>query len=163
MTPANRLRDGAGRYCLDITDRVVDRQTGDRVRVTGFYRMRRRDAVGAKPHLSLIACNPDDTRMSVIATYALCGQFHRPWDLDFNGFIPWSEDAIASEKDTARRYVEDADSSINSNGYPRLFEKLCPDLSAHGEMKLEIWRNEISRSIESALFPVLPGMMAWEE
>lgn len=57
---------------MHITDIVRVRATGERERITAFYKIRTRAEMRY-----LAPCAPDDPDCAVIGTYAICGRFHR--------------------------------------------------------------------------------------
>lgn len=122
---------------MDITDCVRDLETGDKLRITGFYHVQTRP----QGHRVLLPAFPEDPRCSVIGTYAACGKFHRPWTLAYEGPIPWSKDLIEAERSAWAGIVAKADLSISSAGYPELFRHL-PPLSGHERVLLAKWRRD---------------------
>jgi hypothetical protein len=147
MSYQPRIRDANGLYLLDYTDRVFDHRTKNTHRVTGFYFIER---YGSGCH-RLVSCLPEDPRANVVSTYSTSGHIFRPWEISFSGFIPWEEDLILSQKDSARKMVARSTDTIDSDGYPGLFARLGVRLSAHNEVALKKWQIDTSEAIAKLL------------
>jgi len=117
---------------------VLDLATGSRLRITGFYRMTCKDTARR-----LLECAPGDPAMEIISTYSVCGKFHRPWDLFWEGPIPWSAKIVAEDRANFQRRIDNPSPvhAITSRGYPSLFAEY-PPLSAHDSLRIHSWRLE---------------------
>ena len=119
------------------------------VRITGFYKIGYRTSTNRV----LLRCLPDDPGLAVIGSSSLCGLFHRPWELIWERFVPWSDDIIADAQSSWERRVGEGDDivhGITSNSYPQIHARY-PDMSAHEHIAIEKWRAETSDRIQSAM------------
>ena len=138
----------------DITDCVKDTHDETRVRITGFYRIETRSAsplLGGGTVLGLMPCLPDDPCLAAISTYAICGKFHRPWDLVWERKIPWAQPAIDEEQRDWRETVEknDFSNALKSTGYPEIFEHFSP-MTAHEKLAILAWRRQTDALIRES-------------
>jgi len=121
------------------------------VRITGFFKITAHTLVSTMHFLledgedptsyRLVPCSPDDPDFGVVGTYAVCGQFHRPWHLTWEHAVPWPADQIASERESWERRLakgDDAFHTLTSRGYPSLFNRF-PPLSEHDRMRVRAW------------------------
>lgn len=121
---------------IDITD-IVRTLNGERVRVSGFYRLAR--TRGGLHYLQ--PCLPDDEGLVAIGTYAYCSELHRPWEVEYLGPVAWSAGMIADERASWRSSASQPDPELNERDYPGLLHRFT-SLSAHERIRLARWRAE---------------------
>ena len=142
----------------DTTDAVTCLADGEGVRITGFYKILEGQVspwLGGGTLRYLRNCLPTDPDLAVIGTYAHCGRFHRPWELEWRGPIPWPAEHVANERATWRTDVESFDLAfaLKSTGYPQIFERFSP-MTNHERMLISEWRRDTDlriRAHEAAL------------
>lgn len=125
--------------------------TMQRVRISNFYKIgtttRTSALYGAagQPITTpwLMHCSLDDPDFSVVGTTAICGLFHRPWELSWDHPIPWAADVIASDRQQHARRVEavnagDMDRCLNLREYPSILAEFGT-LTHHEHVRIRAW------------------------
>lgn len=119
---------------MDITD-CVRTDSGDLVRITGFYRI----GFSTVGDALMIPCRADDARLSVIGSYALCGKFHHPWEISLEGPVRWPEATVRGEWAVWEEIVTSTTELLTERDYPALLGRY-KTLSAHQKIRLSAWR-----------------------
>lgn len=125
--------------------------TTEHVRISGFYKFgsTTRTSVlygnAGQPitTLWLMPCSLDDPDFSVVGTTAVCGLFHRPWELSWDHPVPWPADLITAERQQHARRVDavnagDVDCCLNMKEYPDILGAFGP-LTHHDQVRIRAW------------------------
>jgi hypothetical protein len=137
----------------DITDTMMSRREERIIRVCGFYRIIEEDIpafLGGGHVRSLVNCLPDDPRMEVVSGVAACGTYHRPWDLEWVGPIPWDAKTVDLYRTDWRADVQRSDDRdpLRSTSYPELFQRF-PPLTNHEHLLIAQWRRDTDARIRA--------------
>ena len=141
-------------HVFGLTDCVsFARESGQRDwgRISGFFKIQTHSIApnlhfllkpGEPPLiLKLVPCHLEDLDLRVVGTNGVSGQFHHPWDLDWERPVAWPHADIAAERAAWNQHVAQGDGDIfglSSRSYPALFARF--DLpTEHTRLRVRAW------------------------